>query len=93
MALLIKSTNINIYSDQLALERAEYENYQTTRLKNAITLTTLHMPWVDVNQKIEYTSQVTGKTDIYIINSITGSSSEGTMTMNCIKYYPLYQED
>jgi hypothetical protein len=83
----------NIYSDQLALERAEYENYQTTRLKNAITLTTLHMPWVDVNQKIEYTSQVTGKTDIYIINSITGSSSEGTMTMNCIKYYPLYQED
>lgn len=46
----------NIYSDDLAQQRANYELWKRTRLEDTITLTCIPIPWLDVNQLVEYTS-------------------------------------
>jgi len=81
-----------IYSDDLALERAKYENWLKTRLQDATVLEMINIPWMDVNKKILYQSKVTGVTQGYITKSINGSTTTGTMTTNIIKYYPLYPD-
>ena len=80
----------NIYTTQLALERAAYENWKTTRLKDVIKVTTLLVPWLDVNQKIEYTSILTGETHQYLIQDININFVEFTMDMTLQRFYPLY---
>lgn len=80
----------NIYTTELAEERAYYENWQTARVQDTLRLTTLYVPWVDVNQKIEYRSIATGKTNEYLINSIQVNLESFTMTMNVSRFYPFY---
>ena len=80
----------NIYTTQLAYERGRYENYKTTRLNHKATISTLIVPWLDVNQIIRYTSPVTGEVKKYLIKSINISIQEGIMTMNLSEFYPYY---
>ena len=44
----------NITSDKLALERAKYELWKSTRLQDSITLTSIPNPWLDVNVLISH---------------------------------------
>lgn len=83
----------NIYSTQLAFERGRYENYKTTHLTHRTTITTLIVPWLDVNQKIRFTSPITGEIKQYMIKSIDISFKEGTMTLSLIEFYPFYSFD
>jgi len=80
----------NIYSEDLATQRAEYELWQSTDLLDTITLEMIEIPWLGVNQKIEYTSNITGVTDTYIVKKKTGSSTVGMMTITCQRFQPLY---
>ena len=80
----------NIYSEDLATERAKYELWKSTDLLDTVTLNMIEIPWLGVNQKIEYTSNVTGVTDTYIVKKKTGSSTGGTMTITCQRFQPLY---
>lgn len=80
----------DIYSESLARERAEYELWKATDLKDTIVLNMIDVPWLEVNQKIEYKSPRTGETGIYLIKQKTGSSTGGTMTLTCVKFQPLY---
>ena len=80
----------NIYTTQLAHERAAYENWKSTRLQDSLTIDTLFVPWLDVNQKIEYTSIATGITAQYLVKKIQVKPSSGTMTISLVKFYPLY---
>lgn len=80
----------NIYSEDLATQRAEYELWKATDLLDTITLDMIEIPWLGVNQKIEYTSNVAGVTGTYIVKKKTGSSTGGTMTITCQKFQPLY---
>lgn len=80
----------NIYTEDLALQRAEYENWKSTRLQDSINLTTVLIPWLNVNQKVEYTSLITGETNQYIVKSINKNFDSWTMSINMIKFYPLY---
>lgn len=81
-----------IYSNDLAMQRADYENWKATRLQDSITLEMVLIPWLGVNQKISYTSYITNQTEEYIIKSINASFSSGTMTVQAIKFYPLYPD-
>lgn len=90
--VLSDSEYSKIYSDDLALERAKYENWKTTRMPDDVTIEIIAIPWLDVNKKIKYTSLLTGETEEYIIKNISGSISKGTMTVNMIKFYPLYPD-
>ncbi len=83
----------NIYSDDLAQQRANYELWKRTRLEDTITLTCIPIPWLDVNQLVEYTSHESGETHQYIIKSITTDYNEtGTQTIVMSRYYPLYPD-
>lgn len=85
----------NITSDKLALERAKYELWKSTRLQDSITLTSIPNPWLDVNILISHA--IRGKSQEnsaqYIIKSIsTDYGIEGTQSINAITYYPLYPD-
>ena len=85
----------NITSDRLALERAKYELWKSTRLQDSITLTSIPNPWLDVNVLISHA--IRGKSQEnaaqYIIKSIsTDYGIEGTQSINAITYYPLYPD-
>lgn len=83
----------NIYTTQLAYERASYENYLACRLQDEIELEMILVPWMDVNNKIQYHSPVSGDLVTYIIKSISYDLSNWTMNVKASKFYPYYPWD
>ena len=76
----------NLYSDDLCYNQAEYLTYQTTAMLDTITLNCILIPWLDVNQKIKYTSKMTGETGQYIIKNFSWSTLDGTMSLTLYKF-------
>jgi len=83
----------NIYSESLALQRAEYELWKATDLQDTLSLEMIDIPWLDVNTKLEIRSQQSGKVDVYLVKSKSGSSMSGTMSIQAIKFRPYYPWD
>lgn len=79
----------DITTSTLAQERAEYENWLVSRLTDSITLETVIIPFLEVNQKIQYKKLSNGSVDSYIIKSLSYSYTEGTMTITMNKFYEL----
>lgn len=75
-----------LYADDLCYNQAEYLTYQTTAMRDTINLSLITIPWLNVNEKISYTSKVTGKTEQYIIQNISWSTLEGTMNMTLYRF-------
>jgi len=80
-----------IYTDDLANQRARYEIYQHTNLQQTLELTMLIIPWLDVNQKIEYQSRNSENIYPYIIKNISGSTG-ATMEVTLTRFYPEYPQ-
>ena len=80
----------DIYTTQLAIERAGYENWKTTRLQDSVTLEMILVPWLDVNDKIEYTSPTNGEVTVVVTQSIDYDFTHWTMTVRAVKFYPYY---
>lgn len=76
----------HLYSDDLCRNQAEYLTYQTTAMLDTISLKLILIPWLDVNQKIRYTSKTTGKTSQYMIKSFQWSTFDGTMSMTLYRF-------
>lgn len=86
----------SINTTSLAYQRGEFENYLRCRMNTAVELTTILIPFIDVNQKIEYTSPTTGETHQYIVKSINMDVTRFTMTMQLSRfynYYPFFQDE
>ena len=79
----------DITTSTLAQERAEYENWLVSRLTDSITLETVIIPFLEVNQKIQYRKLSDGSIDSYIIKSLSYSFTDGTMTITMNKFYEL----
>ena len=81
-----------IYTDELALQRAEYELYLGSRLTDSISVECLLIPWLDVNQKISYTAHMADVKEPrqYMISSINFDLGSGTMTVKMARFYPYY---
>ena len=87
-----------LWSDDLCLNQAEYDTYQTTQMQETVELTTVIIPWIDVSQKVSYIMQqaedrearLASGTDIpeYIIKSISWSSFDGTMRIVMYRFRP-----
>lgn len=83
----------NIWSNDLAQQRANYELWLHTRLNDSISLSVVPLYWLDVNILVDYTRVNTTETNQYIIKSIdTSLSPDGTQTINMVRYYPLYPD-
>lgn len=80
----------NIYNNDLAMERASYETWKSSRLTDTITLKLFDIPFLGVNQKISYTPKNEGYPQIYIIKSLSESFGTGLMTITIMKFYRLY---
>ena len=79
----------NIFSDDLAQQRAEYELWLRTNMNNTITLTCVPVYWLDVNILVSYTSMRDNKTNLYIIKSINYGLAPGdNMTVTMMRFYP-----
>lgn len=81
-----------IYTDDLANQRARYEIYLHTNLQQQLALNMVLIPWIEVNKKIEYKSESTTEILPYIIKSISGSTSEATMSVSLVRFYPEYPD-
>lgn len=80
----------NIYSTDLAYQRGAYENYLRCRMNTDVELTTVLIPFIDVNKKIEYTSPITGEVHQYLVKSVDMDIAAFTMTMKLARFYNYY---
>lgn len=85
----------NIYSDDLAQQRARYEIYLKARLHDSINIKSVPIYWLDVNQIVDYTlpNNTTEENDYWLVKSIsTDVSTDGTQSISAIRYYPEYSD-
>lgn len=83
----------NIYSNDLAEQRARYEIYLRARLHDTINISCVPIYWLDVNQIIEYNLFDESDHDMWLIKSInTDFSVDGTQSITAMRYYPLYAD-
>lgn len=82
----------NIYSDNLAKQRAQFELYQRCRLQDSIGLTTVPVPWLEVHTLLSHAIKGGDTQERYIIKSINVDygTANGNMTISAMKYYPYY---
>ncbi len=85
----------NIWSQDLAEQRAKFELYQRCRLQDNLTITCLPIYWLDTNWLVEITlpNEQSGEeqTAQYLIKSIsTDGTMSGTQTVTLVRYYPYY---
>lgn len=79
----------NIFSDNLATQRADYELWLHTNMNNTVQLQCVPVPWMDVNIKVSYTPQRETTPSEYIIKSVNfGLAPDDVMSINMIKFYP-----
>lgn len=79
----------NLSDDAACFNQAEYLTYTTTAMMDTLNLTTLVIPWLDVNMKIEYKPHNLGKDDPanqYIVKSFSWSVGNGTMSLVLYKF-------
>lgn len=81
----------NITSDDLAADRAKWENWKNSRLTDNITITTALLPFLDVNKKVSYKRSDSDVEHQYIISSISHDFSGFTTTITMYRFYPLYE--
>ena len=83
----------NIYSDDLAQQRADFEIYQRSRLNDSISMETIPIPWMDANIVISHRFGQKQEPSKYIVKSFSVDyATGGTMTINAITWYPYYEE-
>ena len=81
----------NITSNDLASDRAKWENWKNCRLTDNITITTALLPFLDVNKKVSYKCSDSDKEHQYIISSISHDFAGYTTTITMYRFYPLYE--
>lgn len=83
----------NIYSDDLAKQRADFEIYQRSRLNDSISMETIPIPWMDANIVVSHRFGQKQEPSKYIVKSFSVDyATGGTMTINAISWYPYYEE-
>lgn len=81
----------NIYTNDLAMQRAEYELWKRTRLEDSVTLSLV--PIYSLTTNIVVSKTLTNETEptLFIIKNITTDLSySGAQSVQMITYYPLY---
>lgn len=81
------------YTDESAMQCAEYELWKSCRLTDSVNVECLLIPWLEVNQKITYVPKYIdthGEALEFIIKKIDISIGDGTMTLTLMRYFPYY---
>ena len=89
-SILQVETRESCTTDDLALAQSNYNNYVSTRLTDNITITTLLVPFLDVNVKVSYKPYNSEVENQYIIDTISHNFESGTSQITMHRFYPLY---
>lgn len=81
----------NITSNDLAADRAKWENWKNCRLTDNITITTALLPFLDVNKKVSYKRSDSDREHQYVISSVSHDFAGFTTTITMYRFYPLYE--
>lgn len=81
-----------IYTDDLASERAEYDCIVAARYNDTLTLEMRIVPWLEVNQKIQYRVKHSDEVIEWLIKTIDFELSTGTMNVSCTRFYQMTPE-
>lgn len=81
----------NIRSNQLAMERAQYENWKNSRITDNLTITTKLMPFVKPYMKIDYKKHGYKTRNDFIVQAVSHDLENGTTTIQMYTFYPLYK--
>lgn len=79
-----------IYNIELCRQRGNYELWLSANMNDTISLETILIPWLDVNQKFSYTSHNKSTTEQYITKRLNFNFGDGKMVMEAIRFYSLY---
>ena len=81
----------NIYTNDLATQRAEYELWLRTRLEDNVTIECVPVYSLQTNTVVSKTLSNETEPTLFIIKTITTNLSyNGTQSVQMITYYPLY---
>ncbi len=80
----------NILSDSVAVENAIYYNRKSSSVYDTVTITTKMLPFLDVNEKVEYRKQQEENSNYYITKSIDNNLESYTSQITMYRFYPLY---
>ena len=81
----------NISTNELAMERAQYELYTRCRLNDNLSLTCLPIYWLDVNWLVNITLPTENEAKPFIIKEISISSgATATQSVTLVSYYDFY---
>ena len=80
----------SIYTTDLAFQRGKYENYLKARMNTDVELKTILIPFIDVNEKIQYTSPNTGLVHQYMVKGVSMDLTGFTMTLKLSRFYNYY---
>lgn len=80
----------DITSNDLAADKAYWENHKNCRLTDNITITTALLPFLDVNKKVSYKRTDSDQEQQYIISSVSHDFAGFTSTITMYRFYPLY---
>lgn len=90
LKVLTGSDYDSIPTNSLCNQRARKELYDASNMQDSMTVEIIAIPWIDVNTKIEFTSNITNKKAEYIITNISCNYSEYKMTLQMSRFYPDY---
>lgn len=76
----------NLSDDAACYNQAEFLTYKSTAMMDTINLTTLVVPWLEVNTKVEYTPRYNKIQGQYIVKNINWSTGEGVMNVTLYKF-------
>lgn len=76
----------NLSDNAACYNQAEYLTYKSTAMMDTISLTTLVVPWLEVNTKIEYTTKYNNLTNQYIVKNLSWSTGNGTMSLTLYRF-------
>jgi hypothetical protein len=80
----------NLSDDAACYNQAEFLTYKSTAMLDTINLSTLVVPWLEVNTKLEYTPRYNNQTSQYIVKNLSWSTGDGTMSMTLYKFLESY---
>ena len=81
----------NLRSDSEALENAKYYNARSAVMTDIVTITTKCIPFLDVQQKIEYRKNNEEQPEVYVIKSVSNDFGSGTSSITMHRFCPLYE--
>ena len=82
----------NYTTDESAMEVCQYEHWKSCRLTDTVTVQTILIPWLDVNQKLSYAAKYLNSNIPveFLIKKIDMTLGDGTMSITMCRYYPYY---